>query len=290
MIRALRFCLCLIALLPSYARAQVCDDPRPLRLALIPKKNAEALLADYQPLIRQLEKTLDRPVEVVPSPSYGTVIEGILAGSVDLAELGPASYAIAKSRDPGLTAFAAIAVRRGPYTPSGSHYHSLLITRQGNGFKDHTSLRGKSLGLTDPASTSGALIPRRSFTKAVGTPLETFFSRITFAGSHDRAIQAVVRRQVDAAFVSSTILDDAVRGNRVAASDIVVLWKSPPIPYDPFVYRGRLCQPLAERIKAVFLHDNDALRGMFEALQIEGFFPANDDSYREIRELYDSRP
>lgn len=270
--------------------AAVCDNPKPLRFALIPMKNAEVQLAEYRPLIQVLEKTLKQRIEIVHATSYGTVIEGLLAGSIDLAELGPASYAQAKDRDPAITAFATPIQHIGPYTESGSNYRSLLIVRRDKGYDNLASLRGTNVSLIDPASTSGALLPRHAFTKLTGVPLEHYFRQVTFAGTHDRAIQAVQKGIVDAAFVSSIRLDEALRNGSLRPGEVNVLWKSSPVSYDPFVYRGQLCQPLIDSIKQAFFQDNATLKNMFLKINIEGFGSVSDDDYREIRGIYGSRP
>lgn len=284
--------LCLILSLltgPLHAAAK-CDDPHPLRLALIPKKNSESQLAQYRPLVLRLEKALERRVEIIPSASYGTVIEGLLSGSVDLAELGPASYAIAKNRGADISAFASFSLKKGPYTDSSSHYRSLLIVRRDKGLDKIERLRGTTLSLTDPASTSGAILPRQAISKVTGMPLESFFQRVTFAGTHDRAIAAVQKGLVDAAFVSSARLDEAVQGGTLQPSEISVLWQSSLIPYDPVVLRNQLCPALAGKIRQVFLGDTKALQGMYRELGMSGFTPVSDEQYREIRELFPARP
>jgi len=230
--------LLVMLLYPGPTRAADCEDPKPLRFALIPKKNPEIQLAEYRALIQVLEKTLERRIEVVHTASYGTVVEGLLAGNIDLAELGPASFVQADARDASITAFATFSGRIGPYTDSGAFYRSLLIVRRDRGLSSIDSLRDSSVSLVDPASTSGALLPRHSFARLTGIPLERYFRRVTYAGSHDRAIQAVHKGLVDAAFVSSRRLDETVRQDSVGPDEVTVLWKSSPIPFDPFVYRG----------------------------------------------------
>ena len=272
------------------SQAADCDDPKPLRFALVPLKNASSQMAEYRPLIQVLEKALERRVEIVQAASYGAVVEGLLAGNIDLAELGPASYSQAKDRDAGITAFASFKKRGGPHTDPGAHYHSLLIVRRDRTFGGIGGLRGASVSLIDPASTSGALVPRHALTQITGVSLEQYFGRVTFAGSHDRAIQSVQKRVVDAAFVSSSRLDEALRLGKLGADEVEVLWKSAPIPYDPFVYRGRLCQPLIERIKLAFFQENAALQAMFREINVEGVVRVNDAHYREIRALYANRP
>ncbi|UCV29376.1 phosphate/phosphite/phosphonate ABC transporter substrate-binding protein [Ferribacterium limneticum] len=270
--------------------ANSCEDPKPLRFALIPKTNPEQQLAKYQPLIQQLEKKLARRIEVVPSPSYSTIIEGLLAGTIDLAELGPASYAIALNRGAGISAFASFGLRKGPHTDSESAYRSLLLVRRDKGIEKIEQLRGKTLSLTDPASTSGAILPRQAIRQLTDTPLESYFQRVTFAGSHDRAIAAVDKGLVDAAFASSSMLDEALRRKTLQANQLRILWQSPLIPYDPVVLRTKLCPSIAEKIKQTFLNEPAALAGMFQELNITGFVPVTDNNYSEILRLLTTQP
>ncbi len=273
-----------------FIQAQTCESPKTLRVSLIPKKSAEALGAEYQPLIKVLEAGLKQRVEIVLASSYGSVVEGLLAGTIDLAELGPASYAQAKARDSRITAFASLIQRVGPYTEASDSYRSLLIVRKDKNIKDLASLRGSNISLVDPASTSGALIPRQMISKLTGVPLEHYFGRITFAGSHDRAIQAVQKGFVDAAFVSSSRLDEALRTGSVRPDELQVHWKSSPIPYDPFVYRGQLCQSVTDKIKLVFFENGATQKDMFKGMNGEGFAPVSDANYLEIREAYSHQP
>ena len=279
-----------LVLFTGLIQAQACDNPKTIRFSVIPKKNAESQAIQYRPLVMVLKDSLKIPVEFVTAPSYGAVVEGLLAGSIDLAELGPASYAQAKARDARITAFASMVQRIGPFTDSGDSYRSLLIVRRDRNFNGLASLHGSSISLIDPASTSGALIPRYVISKLTGEPFERYFGRITFAGSHDRAIQTVKKGFVDAAFVSSNRLDEALRNGSVQPDEIKVIWKSTPIPYDPFVYRGQLCTSVIDKIKQAYFQKNAALQDMFRLLNIDGFKPVSDDQFREIREIYASEP
>lgn len=267
-----------------------CADPRPLRLSLAPTRDPAALLMQYQPLIRQLEIAMDRRVEALPAASYGAVVEGLLKGEIDIASLGPAAYAIAMSRGAKISTIASFTVGGGATTPAGTTYHSLLITSSSADFQSVEQLRGATLSLTDPASASGAILPRHAMEKLLGMPLSNYFKRVSFAGSHDRAIDIVRRGQVDAAFVSSTAVDDAIRSGRMRMDDIRILWKSAPIPYDPFVQNTRLCPALVGKIRQVFLGDTLALQGMFKELGMTGFAPVTDDQYGDIRALFRAPP
>jgi phosphonate transport system substrate-binding protein len=274
----------------TFIQAQTCESPKALRLSLIPKKSSAGMGAEYQPLVKVLEAALKQPVEIVLASTYGSVLEGLLAGTIDLAELGPASYAQAKERDPRITAFASLIQRIGPNTDAANSYRSLLIVRRDKKIKELADLRGSKLSLVDPASTSGALIPRQMISKLTGMPLERYFGRITFAGSHDRAILAVQRGYADAAFVSSSRLDEALRTGSVRPDELQVHWKSSPLPYDPFVYRGQLCQSVTDKIKQAFFENGTSQQELFRRMNGEGFAKVSDSNYREIREAYANQP
>jgi phosphonate transport system substrate-binding protein len=284
-------CLMLASLCCAGAlRAADCIDPKPFRFAVIPKKSVQTQQSEYRPLTALLEQALARRIEFVPASSYGAVIEGLLAGNIDLAELGPASYAAAKARDPGVTAFASTTQPQGPFTDSSLYYRAILVVRKHKGPNSLAALRGASVSLIDPDSTSGALVPRDAMAHRTGMPLERYFGRVTFAGSHDRAIQAVQKGLVDAAFVSSLRLDEALRQGSLRADEIGDVWQSQPLPHDPFVYRGALCPKLISQLNRVFFEEDAALQPMFRSLGIGGFVRVSDDNYREIRDLIARQP
>ncbi len=279
--------LVLFATLVSSVHA-ACDDPKPLRLAVIPKKSQETVAREYRPLLQALEKSLGRRVELVHSNSYTTSIEGLVERSIDIAELGPAAYAIAKKRDPAITPFATLSQSPGQFSDVPNSYRALLVTRAGQGLDKLENLRGKTLNLIDPASTSGALIPRQAIAALTGSSLEGYFQRISYAGSHDRAIRAVQAGIVDAAFVSSRRVDEAIRKGTLQPEEFKIVWRSEAIAYDPFVYRSNLCGPLVERIRRTFFSETPALLAMFKDLKATGFTVVTDDSYHDVRALYDS--
>ena len=86
--------------------------------------------------------------------------------------------------------------------------------------------------------------------------------------------------------VASNAVDDAVRNGALRMDEIRILWRSKPIPYDPFVTRRSLCPALQKQIRQVFLGDTGPLQGMFRELGMTGFVPVTDEDYRDIRQLY----
>lgn len=280
---------CGLGLAAPAARAEKCEDPAVLRFSTIPKSNAEQLQA-YGLLTRELERALGRRVEVVRSNSYGAVVEGLRAGHIDVAELGPASYALLMERGAFVVAFAALSSGPQGKDANLSTYRSVLAVRKDSGYQSLAALRGKTVSLTDPVSTSGALLPMQAVRELTGQTMETYFSRITYAGSHSRALEAVRKGLVDAAFVSSSRLTQYSQQTPPPAVELTMLWQSAPIPTDPYVHRSRLCNPLVQRIRKVFFESPQALRAFYDAMGDKRFVPASDADYKAIRQAIALQP
>lgn len=273
------------------ALADDCDDPQQLHFSLIPQGNAQKDAAAFQSLLKELERETGKKVKTILPSSYGSVVEGLLAQSIDLAMLGPASYAAAKNSGADLQVFASYSARVGVFQEEGPFYRALLIVRGQSKFTRLEALRGTKLALVDPLSTSGSVLPRHLFTPIIGSPFEKFFGSIVYTGGHDKSAIAIQQGRVDAAFVSSFILSEAVDEKYVAKSDFRILWQSEPIPLDPFVYRSQLCAPIKEKIRKVFLSNNgEAFPAVLEMLNAKRFVPISDGSYKIIREILQSSP
>jgi len=280
-----------LILAASSASAAECDNPPRLRFSLVPQGDVKNDVATFRPLFDALERELGKPVEVIYPSSYGYVVEGLLATSIDLAFMGPASYASARNSDHDVTAFASYSVKAGAFQEEGAFYRSLLVVRSNSRFRDSESLKGATLALVDPVSTSGAVVPRHLYSPVIKAPFEKYFGRVVYTGGHDKSATAVANGAVDAAFVASNNLSDLISAGKLRKDDYQVLWQSEPIPLDPFVYRDHLCAPIKDKIRKVFLSNNgEEYSAVLKKLNAVRFSPISDDSYRTIREILRTAP
>lgn len=260
-----------------------------LRIAVIPKKSMDELLQEQKPLIERLSSATGIPVEIVPSSSYESVVDAIVSGGVDIAWLGPASYMLAYQRDPRIEPFASLTISNGFFTPAGHHYQALLLARS-EVASSIEALRGKRVVLTDPASTSGSLVPNTEFSKLTGIPLAQFFGSIAYSGSHDKSLDALINRKADAAFVSSVRADEYLTNGLIQRDTFKVLWRSEPIYYDPFVFSGSVCGPLKEKIRAAMLNDQQGLAGFLASQKASGIAPVSHAEYAPLLRMMQAEP
>jgi phosphonate transport system substrate-binding protein len=276
----------LFLLVASMSHAAECERPARLRFSMVPQSDVQKELAALQPLFTDLQSALAMPVEVVMPSSYGSVIEGMLAGAVDLAHLGPAAYVSAKKADPRVTAFATMSRQTSPLEDDSAFYYSILVVRSDSPYATIGSLRGKKLALVDPDSTSGGLIPKAIFPRVTHSPLDKYFGQIVYTGAHDQSLLALTRKQTDAIFLSSSTLAESIENGKIKQADLRILWRSEPIPRDPFVLRGQLCADIQNKIKAVFLdHGGNANKVLMNNLKGTRFVPIQDQDYHMVRDL-----
>lgn len=262
-----------------------CRQPEVLHFAAIPKKDLQQQYREFEPMRARLQQVLGIPVRTVRVHSYQAVVEGLLSGAIDLAELGPAAYLRARARDPQIRALAAYRFRGGPFTVEGSYYNAVLLVRTQAPIADLRALAGRTVALTDPGSTSGALIPQTEFRREIGQALADYAGRLVYAGSHDRALEALLAGRVDAAFVSSRRADDYISQGRASAGELRELWRSRPIHYDPFTVSSRLCAPLQAAIRRVLLTDSPAQQALLQAKGAVGLVAVSDEDYRWLEPL-----
>ena len=271
----------------SPARAQQCENPDVLRFSIIPTQETVRELTLYKPVVDILAKNTGKKIEFYMPTSYSSVVEALMGKWVDVAVLGPESYVIAHNKDKNIEVFATYYKKKLGVQEAGPGYKSLLISKKGGKFNDVAATKGSVMLLVDPASTSGALIPESEFSKkVVKMPLKEYFSRVAFSGGHDLSTFAVADGKADVAFVASHRFMNTIGTGKVKLEDFNILWSSPLIPQDPFVYRGTLCPELKQKISDTFTTLDQTPEGkkFLENVDSEKFVTMKDSDYNIIRD------
>ena len=234
-----------------------------------------------------MKKLTGKKIQFFMPTSYASVVEGLLSRFVDIAVLGPYTYVIANSKDPTVEVFATYAKRPGHMQEEGPGYRGVLISKKGSKYTSIDSLKGSLVGLTDPGSTSGNLMPRVAFTRVIGMELEKFFGKVVYTGSHELSTVAVVQGKVDAAFVASHRFDNVVNKGEATLEGVNILWQSDPIPQDPFVYRNTLCDDIKANIRETFLDlkGQPGTQAFLDNVKSNTFVEMSSDDYNIIRDL-----
>ncbi|MGO9545237.1 MAG: phosphonate ABC transporter substrate-binding protein [Rhodomicrobium sp.] len=253
-----------------------------LVFAVIPAENASGVVERYTPLAEYLSKQLGVTVKLKTVTSYAEVIEGQRSGQIHIAYFTPASYARAYMTGVKTEPFAVEVTADG-----GKTYHSVFYVKRNSPYRNIVDLEGKNLGLVDPDSTSGNVVPRFALHKMNIDP-ETFFGKIVYSGSHENAIFALKDGTVDvcANWWNHEGESNLRRMERkgipgIKYMDYRIIYVSDPIVNSPIAYLSELPDDLKKAIReAIFdIELND--KAAFDSFSKGKYLPWEPVSHKE---------
>ena len=248
------------------AQAQSWKQAYPeLVMAVVPAENASGVTERYAPFVEYLSKELGTKVTLRVANDYAAVIEGQRNGSIQIAGYGPASYARAIVTGVAVEPFATTVNNDGTIG-----YYSVFYVKADSPYKTIDDLKGKNLGLVDPNSTSGNNVPRFALNKMKVNP-ETFFSKVTYTGSHENAVLALQQGTVDVAANWWNSDDDSnltrmANKNLAKRDDFRIIYKSDLIPNSPYAYLASLPPDLKAAIAKAFMDAPTKAKAAFDKL------------------------
>ncbi len=282
-----------VALIALVGHAQA-EDLKEFRIGILGGENEADRLRNFQCLVDKLPTAIGvEKVSLFPAADYDGVVQGLLGGTLDYAELGASAYAkvyLAKADavEPILTTV---------QTDGSTGYHSIMVARKDSGITKLEDLKGKKLGFADPDSTSGYLVPLVTLPEAIGAPIKEFFRETGFGGGHENLVLEVVKGNFDAGTTwgsgvgefkdgySSGNLRKMVDKGIVDMNDLVELWKSPLIPNGPIVVRTSMNDDMKAKFKQFMMDLPKTDAACFSAIQggdFTGFVEVNTDFYKPI--------
>ncbi|WP_439273758.1 phosphonate ABC transporter substrate-binding protein [Pseudochrobactrum sp. HB0163] len=245
------------------ATAAQADKPEIFRVGIIGGENEADRLRNYQCIVDKLPEAIGvKEVKLFPASDYDGVIQGLLGGTLDYAELGASGYAkiyLTKEDavEPILTT---------EQTDGSTGYYSIMVARKDSGIKTLEDMKGKKLGFADPDSTSGYLIPVTALPKDLkGATVKDYFSETGFGGGHENLVLAVKDGKFDAGTTwgsgvgnfdegyTSGNLRKMVDKGLIDMKDFNEVWRSPLIPNGPVVIRTTIDPALKDKFKAFML-------------------------------------
>lgn len=240
----------------------------------------------WEPFFRDMEKKTGLTVKSFYAPDYAGVIEAMRFNKVQVAWYGNKAAMEAVDRANG-EIFAQVMYADGTFG-----YHALLIAHKDSPYNnlDDVLKNAKNINFSigDPNSTSGFLVPTFYIFARNGIDHRTAFKTIRNA-SHGANLQAVLARQVDVATNNTEDYGKLQSSKPELAAQLKVLWRSPLIPSDPFVWRKDLDPAVKAKLKNFVLNyaktDPEEKRILGVIYNYGGFRDSNNDQLIPIRQL-----
>jgi phosphonate transport system substrate-binding protein len=265
--------LVLLAAALALAPCATARADEPLRVVSIPWREPAQLAALYRPTLDLLGRKLGRRTEFFVARNYDEVTRRMEAGAADLGIYGPASYVLAKRKLPQLRYLATCKV-------PDDHYYSLVIVRRDAPWKRLAELKGRIIGLTDPESTSGYLVPRRMFADA-GVDLDRD-DTVFLLKRHYRVYDALAQGTIEAGAAHSGAWNDA---EKKYGPVFRVLARSEPLPREAVVAAPHVHAPLARRVQEILASAAQDPQFAAAGGDLKGYVVRSDAFYDAIRKL-----
>ncbi len=223
-----------------------CPDGK-VRFGIEPYEDPAKLKPAYEVLGKALEKELGCPVELTIVEDYSAEVLAMENGKLDIAQFGPLGLVFASTRA-GAEPVASFGDAEGELTT----YKSGIWVPKDSAVQGLADLKGKSLALSEPGSTSGDALPR--FALADEAKLDAKKDvKLEYAGGHPEALLALTNGKVDAAEINTQQLATSTGEGQFDESKFRRVWESDPIPNDPITIAKDLDPAFKEKVKDALL-------------------------------------
>ncbi len=229
-----------------------------LVIAVQPTLAAATILEQAKPLESYLEAKLGVDVEIYVPTSYAAVVEAMRRGHADAAlmgawpaylawKIGGADVVLAEIRE----------VNVGDTLVNSTSYYSYWVVPHDSEINSLEDLRGRTVALPSPISTSGYVAPLAKLVEKGLVQVRegreadpSAFFKIVFVGGYAQAWEALKNGNVDAIVIAGDIPEKLYRE---VLSNTRVIETQGPIPSHAVVFSKELKEPLRTRLLEAFI-------------------------------------
>ena len=162
---------------------------------IAPIYDPQVIEEGYKPVMRYLSEFLKTPVKLLITESYEELREKLKNGEVDFALLGPVLYVQTKAEYPELVYLATSQTTK--FGQKRAYYFGHILAHKDSDITNISDLEGKTFAFVNKQTTSGYSFPMVFFYNRGINPKE-YFSKVIFAGTHENAVDMIVKKTVDA--------------------------------------------------------------------------------------------
>ncbi|KPK00646.1 MAG: hypothetical protein AMJ60_00455 [Desulfobacterales bacterium SG8_35] len=275
--------LTFLPVLDCYGAETKMQDPaeRTLRLLLVPEKNIFEQRRQYKYITDYLSRKMGINVIVEIMAHYGDISVAFQTGKADAGFFGSFSYVLTHAKA-GIEP-----VARPVWLDGSSTYRGYIFVRKDSGIATVNDMKNKNLVLVDRATTAGYIF-QRYYLKYYGIDnMEDYFSRISFARSHDAAAWAVYTGEADIGGAKNHIFNSLKEEYPDFKEQMVVLAESPEVPSNCLAVRKDLNPALKLRLKTLLLslHETPEGQEVLKNFRARKFIETTDGDYEVLYKM-----
>jgi phosphate/phosphite/phosphonate ABC transporter binding protein len=247
-------------------------------IGLPPEFDAAVMRADYEPLLRYLESRVGRPFQARVAADYDALAKELTARKLDFAVLPPYAYLDARRANPKILPVAVQEFDRSSGTDG------VILVDSESELRDAAPLRGKTLCLTNPRSSTGFVLPRAWLRTQGLRPGRDVQERLS--GNHFDAMRDLLDGHCAAAATYSGAWLVAERAG-ISAGRLRVIANTGRTPHDALVAGPSVDDALRRTVETAVLELEPTrdlgVERIGDAVRITGFLPIDDARYDDLR-------
>ncbi len=250
--------------------AAVPSEKRILRFGLYATDSRSVQLEIYTPLLRYIQEQLTRAdmnvvVKFQGCSTYEQCIKGISSGRYDFSRTGPASYILAKRRNPNIRLIAM------EHVDNKTTFNGMIITRIESPIQTLEDIRGVTFAFGNKKSTIGRYLSQAELVAAniYSKDLKSF----DYLERHDLVAKSVIRGQHDAGAIKESTFQRFQKKLRVVHKFTNIT--------KPWIASAELENELFLQLQHILVSLDDA--SLLKILNKTGFKLSSDKDYNFVR-------
>jgi phosphonate transport system substrate-binding protein len=273
-------CIFLLGLFASPASGEE-GQKESITIGLLPEMNVFKQKKRFAPLADYLSEHLGVTVKMTMLSRYGNIIERIKEDAIDGAFLGSFTGGLAISQ------LGVVPLARPINMDGTSTYFGHIFVKRGSNIKTVADMKGKSLVLVERATTAGYVFPMAWLKQHGVNDINTYFSEYSFAGSHDGAIDAVLKGKADVGAAKNTIYERMLKADPSLKNKLIILANSPRVPSNALCVDEHIDPQLREKLKNLLLNLHHDAKGIevLEKLGAKRFVETSSEDYKPVLQL-----
>ncbi len=248
--------------------------PIELTFGLYQSDKATEMHRKFKPLIDYLSTEVSRRSEsniifrLKIYKSYQEANNALVTGEVDFVRFGPASYILAKAKQPGIQLLA-MEEKKGK-----TRFKGLIVVLENSQIKNLSELKGRSFAFGNINSTIGRYLAQSELSKAGVT--SSSLSKLAFLGRHDKVFKAVELGDYDAGSLKESTF------NKMNTNKELRVIHSFDNVTKPWIASAQLPPEIFEDLSKALIELSDPK--ILKQFKVSRFVTAKNEDYQYVRE------
>jgi len=238
-------------------------------------------IGKYQAFVDYLNKNSDDNWYLVPLKDYGSFISQMELKQIKAGFVG--SYVGYRLIKEGLGSAVARGEKNGIST-----YNGYIFTRRDSGLNKLEDLKDKKFAYVDIYTSAGYVFPRYLL-KSKGYDPENFFRVVSFLGSHDKAIFAVLNGEFNGGAAKDITWRKLAAENPDLEKDLQIIAQGGPFPEQTFMINAEFGQDEVNELRKLLIGMNNSEEGRdyLNKIGADRFIATEEKDFSVVKKISD---